>query len=135
MKRFFLVLAAVAAVVFVSPPLRSRAAPLVRPIANPFFAWTTGDRVERLAFEVGREAARRGEEATPWDFQRVLKRMYGSRHDARLDPWGNPYFMRASGGRFRVGSAGPDARRGTADDILSDPVDASGSRVVLPTAE
>lgn len=134
MRRLPLFLAALAAVVLISPPLRARAAPLVRPIADPFFSWTTRDRVDRLAFEVGREAARRGEEPTPWDFQRVLRRMYGSRHDARLDPWGTPYSLRSAGGRFRVLSAGPDRRRGTADDIVSRPVEAAvPSRGVMPS--
>jgi hypothetical protein len=47
---------------------------------------------------------------------RIEKRTYPSSLDAP-DPWGNPYIYEAEGGRFTLGSAGPDGAPGTPDDI------------------
>jgi hypothetical protein len=36
-----------------------------------------------------------------------------------MDPWGRRYYIRRRGDGFHVGSAGPDQRRDTPDDVLS----------------
>lgn len=36
----------------------------------------------------------------------------------RQDPWNQPYFGKVTAGGFRLGSAGPDGRENTADDVL-----------------
>jgi hypothetical protein len=36
----------------------------------------------------------------------------------RVDPWHQPYFGRVTGTGFQLGSAGPDGRENTADDVL-----------------
>ena len=36
----------------------------------------------------------------------------------RQDPWNQPYFGRVTAGGFRIGSAGPDGRESTPDDVV-----------------
>ena len=36
----------------------------------------------------------------------------------RQDPWNQPYFGQVTAGGFRLGSAGPDGRENTADDVV-----------------
>jgi hypothetical protein len=36
----------------------------------------------------------------------------------RQDPWNQPYFGQVTAAGFRLGSAGPDGRKGTADDVV-----------------
>lgn len=52
-----------------------------------------------------------------------------SKEDNAVDPWGNPYCLMLSDGKFRVYSKGPDRidDAGKGDDICSDPIDVSGS--------
>jgi hypothetical protein len=114
--------AVAALVVLVSPALRTRAAPHVEPLVNPFRRITVADRVNSLARLVEKEIHRTGEAPQPRDLAGILKRMYPGRDDAALDPWGRKFLLRRRAGSFHVLSTGPDRRQGTSDDILSDPL-------------
>lgn len=111
-----------ALLVLVSPALRGRVAPHVDPLVNPLRRLTVGDRVNSLARLVHKEVGRTGQAPQPRDLSRILKGMYKGREDAALDPWGSRFFLRRRADAFHVGSAGPDRRQGTADDVLSDPL-------------
>jgi hypothetical protein len=113
---------AAALLVLISPPLRTRAAPHVEPLVNPFRRISVDDRVNSLARKVEKEIHRTGEAPQPRDLALILKRMYPGRDDAALDPWGSKFLLRRRSGSFHVLSPGPDRRQGTADDIVSDPL-------------
>lgn len=113
---------AAALLVMISPPLRARVAPHVEPLVNPVRRFTVTDRVNTLARLVEKEIHRTGESPQPRDLSRILKRMYPGRDDAALDPWGTRFFLRRRAGTFHVGSAGPDRRQGTPDDVVSKPL-------------
>lgn len=108
-----------AALVFVSPPLRQRAAPVVRPLFDPLLRVTTKDRVERVAAFLEVEVRRTGEAPLPRDLPAALQRLFPGRDDTRVDPWGRHFYLRRRALGFEIGSAGPDGRRGTRDDVLS----------------
>jgi hypothetical protein len=108
-----------AVVVAVSPPLRARAAPYVAPVVNPFRRVMVKDRVTSISAFVQRDVHRTGLSPQDRDLPRVLRSMFPGREDAMMDPWGRRYFLRRRGDGFHVGSAGPDRRRDTRDDILS----------------
>lgn len=40
--------------------------------------------------------------------------------ESPLDPWGNEYWLTRQGAAFTVGSNGPDAVRGTDDDVIQE---------------
>lgn len=40
--------------------------------------------------------------------------------ESPLDPWGSEYWLERQGRAFRVGSDGPDAVRGTDDDVIQE---------------
>jgi hypothetical protein len=108
-----------AVIVAIAPPLRARAAPVVAPVVNPFRRVMVKDRVTSISTFVERDVSITGLAPQDRDLPRVLKAMYPGREDAMMDPWGRRYFLRRRGDGFHVGSAGPDQRRDTPDDILS----------------
>lgn len=108
-----------AVLVALAPPLRQRAAPHVEPALNPIRRLTVQDEVTRVSAFVERDARVTGVTPLGRDLPRVLRKMFPGRDDALRDPWGTHYFLRRRGDGFHVGSAGPDRRHGTADDILS----------------
>jgi len=63
---------------------------------------------EQLSIRVGRA------EGFPSDFEGWLRRDFSS---APEDPWGHFYYLKVGRREFTVGSMGPDALPGTADDI------------------
>lgn len=108
-----------AVIVAVSPPLRARAAPYVAPVVNPVRTVMVKDRVTSISAFVERDVRTTGLAPQDRDLPRVLRSMFPGRDDVILDPWGRRYFLRRRGDGFHVGSAGPDRRRDTPDDILS----------------
>lgn len=108
-----------AVLVALVPALRERASPYLGATVNPLRQIGTQDRVNSIARYVDRQA--RMSELSPQDrdLPRILKQMFPNRTDVMMDPWGQRYFLRRRGDGFHVGSAGPDQRRGTSDDILS----------------
>ncbi|MBW3570009.1 MAG: alpha/beta fold hydrolase [Gemmatimonadetes bacterium] len=122
-----------AVLVVLVPGLRQRAAPYLGATVNPLRQIGTQDRVNTIARYVQRQARNTGLSPQDRDLARVMKEMFPNRSDVMMDPWGRRYFLRRRGDGFQVGSAGPDGRRGTSDDILSSmqslPLRAPGRRV------
>lgn len=117
-----------AVVVGLAPPLRQRAAPHVEPVLTPIRRLTVKDRVDRVSAFVEVEARITGLAPQERDLARVLRKMFPGREDVLVDPWGTRFYLRRRGDSFHVVSAGPDRRRGTADDITSNqrPIPARG---------
>lgn len=113
--------------VALAPPLRNRVAPHVGFAIDPLRRATTQDRVNTVSRFLEREARVTGYVPQDRDLPRVMARMFPGRKDAMMDPWGRRYYIRRRGDGFHVGSAGPDQRRDTPDDVLS-------SKRALPTA-
>lgn len=105
--------------IFISPPLRARAAPVVEPVINPMRRVSTADRVNTISRYLETESRISGLAPQDRDLPRVMKKMFPGRKDAMLDPWGKRYYLRRHGDGFQVASAGPDRRRGTRDDVVS----------------
>lgn len=112
---------AVVVVVALVPPLRARAAPHVGFAIDPLRRVTTQDRVNSVARYVEYETRITGHAPQDRDLPHILKRMFPNRHEVVMDPWGRRYYLRRRASAFQVGSAGPDQRRGTRDDVLSKP--------------
>jgi hypothetical protein len=106
-------------VVALVPPLRARALPHVGFAVDPLRRATTQDRVNSVSRYVEYEARITGHAPQDRDLPRVMGRMFPGRKDAMMDPWGRRYYIRRRGDGFHVGSAGPDQRRDTPDDVLS----------------
>jgi hypothetical protein len=115
----FKLLIAATVVVALVPPLRARAAPHLAFAIDPVRRVTTQDRVNSVARYVEYDTRISGHAPQDRDLPRVFARMFPGRPDAMLDPWGRRYFLRRHGDGFQVGSAGPDQRRDTPDDVLS----------------
>lgn len=115
LKLLLLAVLVVAAV----PSLRARALPHVAPALNPIRTVSAKDRVNRISRFIEHEAARTGMQPQGRDLPRVVRTIFPGREDMLLDPWGNAFYLRRRADGFQVASAGPDRRRGTADDILS----------------
>ncbi|HEX6036863.1 hypothetical protein [Longimicrobium sp.] len=120
-----LVLAGIVVVALV-PQLRTRAMPHVAFAVDPIRRATTQDRVNSVSGYVEYESRITGHAPQDRDLPRVMARMFPGRKDAMMDPWGRRYYIRRRGDGFHVGSAGPDQRRDTPDDVLS-------SKRALPT--
>lgn len=106
-------------IVALTPPLRARAMPHVAFAVDPLLRVTTQDRVNSVSRYIEREARTTGHAPQDRDLPRVMARMFPNRKDAMMDPWGRRYYIRRRGDGFHVGSAGPDQRRDTHDDVLS----------------
>lgn len=109
----------VAVVVVLVPPLRQRAAPHVAPVLNPFRRVLVKDHVDRVSRFVEREVRITGRAPQDRDLPHVLAKMFPGREEVMRDPWGMRYYLRRRGDGFHVASAGPDRRRGTRDDVIS----------------
>jgi hypothetical protein len=114
-------LIATAIIVALVPPLRTWAAPHLGFVIDPLRRVTTQDRVNSIARFVERETRVTGHAPQDRDLPHILKRMFPNRHDVVMDPWGRRYYLQRRASAFQVGSAGPDQRRGTRDDVLSRP--------------
>lgn len=112
-----LLVAAVA--VAIVPPLRAWAVPRLGFAIDPLRRVTTQDRVNSVARYVEYDSRISGVAPLDRDLPRVFSRMFPGRKDAVLDPWGRRYYLRRRGDGFQIGSAGPDRRRDTPDDVLS----------------
>ena len=113
-----LLLVATVAVALV-PPLRVWAVPRLGFAIDPLRRVTTQDRVNSVARYVEYDSRISGVAPLDRDLPRVFGRMFPGRKDAVLDPWGRRYYLRRRGDGFQIGSAGPDRRRDTPDDVLS----------------
>ncbi|HUF14190.1 MAG TPA: hypothetical protein VMN78_13905 [Longimicrobiales bacterium] len=113
------------------PPLRSFAAPVIDPVGEklailvspvvdlvrtPFFEWKARDEA-RAIIKLMRDQEAIGQRLpTARDFDDFLRSRYRANREG-LDPWGVPYYVKYTGQRAVVGSAGADMEVGTADDV------------------
>jgi hypothetical protein len=117
MSRILGILVLVLAAVLLLPTLRERARPQIEWALTPVYRWEAKNRVNELHRVLTRERATGGQLPQPRQFQQFIVRTEGA--PASLDPWGEPYYLETTRTTIRVGSAGPDRVRGTADDIHS----------------
>jgi|DewCreStandDraft_2_1066082.scaffolds.fasta_scaffold00081_49 hypothetical protein len=125
MGRLLLVLVLAVGLVALSPPLRRRAEPYVRPalqrVLDPVYRWQTRSRVQELARYLAAQSAAGVDFPSPQEFPSLYRRLYPGENG--LDPWGHPYQLRAVDRNvWVVASNGPDGQRNTPDDIVSGPV-------------
>lgn len=112
-------LVAFAVLVAIVPPLRAAALPRLAFAIDPLRRVTTQDRVNSVSRYVEYESRITGHAPQDRDLPRIFAKMFPGRRDAVMDPWGRRYYLRRRGDGFHVGSAGPDQRRDTPDDVLS----------------
>lgn len=107
-----------AAVVVLVPPVREKARPHLQFAFDPFYEWSTRNRVAEIRDRV-KELDQLGRPIpTPREFATFLDRS-DFRENASVDPWGSPFYLQVTRAGFRVGSPGKDRVRNTTDDILS----------------
>lgn len=118
MGKILLFLLIVAAAIVTIDPLRERARPHVQFAFDPFYEWSTRNRVDEIKDMVREEDQLGRPIPTPRQFSDFLEGR-DTQRNAAMDPWGTPFYLVTTRKGFRVGSAGRDMERGTADDILS----------------
>jgi hypothetical protein len=117
MGRIFWILVLALVAVVTIPPLRERARPQIEFVLNPIYRWEAKNRVNEIYRVLERERAQGGSIPRPREFNAFLAARDGAA--AAMDPWRQPFFLVASRRTYYVGSAGPDRRAGTTDDIVS----------------
>lgn len=70
-------------------------------------------RLEAMANQLDARLAR-ADDLPGANFEGWLRRDYTG---PEVDPWGNAWYLQVARRTYTVGSMGPDAQRGTADDI------------------
>ena len=118
MGKILLFLLVVAAAIVMIDPLRERVRPHVQFAFDPFYEWSTRNRVDEIKDMVREEDQLGRPIPSPRHFSEFLEER-DMQHNAALDPWGTPYYLVKTRKGFRVGSAGRDMERGTTDDIVS----------------
>ncbi|HYR08524.1 MAG TPA: hypothetical protein VEQ60_12170 [Longimicrobium sp.] len=118
MSRILGVLVILLATVLLVPSLRARARPQIEYVLNPVYRWEAKNRVHSIQRVLERERSQGTALPRPRDFNQFLASREGQ--GAALDPWNEPYYLITTRRTFQVGSAGPDRRPRTADDILSE---------------
>ncbi|UCC84372.1 MAG: hypothetical protein JSW46_05430 [Gemmatimonadota bacterium] len=113
MKKFILLLVAVAAVAFLEPRSRARIMSAI-----PFPSQASDQRsaardLEQIAAYVQATATQSGGYPLTETFPNWLTQAELSAED----PWGSAYYLEVFPDSFVVGSPGPDSRRRTPDDI------------------
>ena len=116
-KILLLIVVLVGAVVMV-PDLREAARPHVQFAFDPFYEWSTRNRVSEISKLVKRADQMGRRIPAPGEFSAFIDRE-DFQENASLDPWGTPYYLVRTRGGYQVGSAGKDRQSGTADDIVS----------------
>ena len=111
--------------VVVNPDLRAKAKPYVQPALSPLYEWQATGRVNEIAKAILAQAELDRPLPTDRTLSEFLQHRYANEAAAR-DPWGTPFFLKSSRRSLTVGSAGPDQKVGTADDIRSDPIPLGG---------
>ena len=117
--KLLMLLLVLAVAVIVVKPLREQARPHVQFAIDPVYEWSTRNRVNdiknliKAQDQLGRAIPTQRELAAFLDREDVQR-------NGAVDPWGTPYYLVRTRAGFRVGSAGRDRARNTADDIVSD---------------
>lgn len=96
-------------------PALDRMGPRGESVATPLRVGIAKARVSGIVRMVASDYADRRGLPDERDFQRWLRARTSA--ERSIDPWGNPYWMERTREGLRVGSSGPDGRRGTGDDV------------------
>jgi hypothetical protein len=118
MGRLFLIALFVVVAVLINPTMRTKAMPYIQPALDPAYEMMARTRLKDIAKSMEAQAAVGRALPTEKTIGAFLKERYAT-SDAAVDPWGTPYFVKPKHDRVIVASAGPDRKKGTADDILS----------------
>lgn len=94
------------------PSTRAALMEKAAPVVDSFKTKITVRRLEAMADQLAARVNRG--EGFPSNFEGWLRREFASPSD---DPWGTVYYLQTRRDGFEVGSAGPDGRSGTDDDI------------------
>ncbi|HEX5725788.1 MAG TPA: hypothetical protein VFX98_10010 [Longimicrobiaceae bacterium] len=119
MSKLFPLLLLLVAVVVIYRPARERVRPHLQFAFDPFYEWSTRNRVKELRDLLVRQEQLGKQIPAPRDFPAFVE-AEDVQHNASLDPWGTPYYLRSTRTTYRVGSAGKDRQVGTTDDILGE---------------
>ncbi len=117
MTRILLVVLICAAALVVHPPLRAWVKPYGESVARPAYRQYARWRIQEITRLLEHQVESNRPLPGRSTFTAFLERGLGSERAAR-DPWGTPYFLKAEPFSIRVGSAGPDRKVGTDDDLL-----------------
>lgn len=106
----------------VSPEARAKIAPHTHWLLDPAYEWSVQGRLGQIAHSIDGEAAAGRPYPTSTETLAIfLQNFYGGTAKS-LDPWGNALFMTRDPQGLHVASAGRDGRRGSPDDLLSQPL-------------
>src|SRR5688572_19622406 len=97
------------------PKSRARMAEAAKPQIDKVKAKLVPRRLEAMADQLD-VRLQRGDDF-PQQFEAWLRRDFSG---AEVDPWENFYYSEQQRGGYRVGSMGPDGKKGTPDDIVVD---------------
>lgn len=115
-----LLLVCVAAVI--NPAVRAQAEPYAKPhvdrALSPFYEWSVRHRLGEIARALQAKASRGEPLPTTAEFASFLQSYYRDAK-AHLDPWGEPFYLRAERGAIRAVSAGRDNIPDSEDDVSS----------------
>ncbi len=112
MKKILVLLLVLLAAALLEPRSRAYLLDLSGPLGDRHRRGSAERALKRIAVDVQRAAARDG--AYPQaSFDRWLKQQKRNPQD----PWGSAYYLEVFADSFVVGSAGPDERKRTTDDI------------------
>ncbi|NIN71603.1 MAG: hypothetical protein GTO46_06665 [Gemmatimonadetes bacterium] len=113
MKKFILLLIAVAAIAFLEPRSRAHIMSAVPFLSDANNQRTATRALEQIAAYVQATATQSGRYPLTETFPNWLMQAELSAED----PWGSAYYLEVFPDSFVVGSPGPDSRRRTPDDI------------------
>ena len=124
MLKFALIFIVLVGAAFGIPQIRRHVAPPLEPVLGPI-GKKFGDPAKKVAArneagmllrKIAEEYNQNKEVPDPLRFPVWVKmNTKGSRKGA--DPWGKPYYMIKENRQLTIGSAGPDMKRSTSDDI------------------
>lgn len=103
-------------------PVTSRVKPLSDKVTTPAKRWSAKNEASALLHRLAEDDAQNKELPTPSTFQHWIRTSSKGGASGK-DPWGRPYYMVNEKHQITIGSAGPDLKRSTPDDIrVSAPV-------------
>ncbi|MBW3534116.1 MAG: type II secretion system protein GspG [Gemmatimonadetes bacterium] len=119
MLKIILVIAVLIGAALYFPRTRPIVLDAAAPVIDPVLSWQTRGEMNQLARDLEqRERASRHlpNPRTQWPPAWIEREYQGG--DATVDAWGTPYTYQLGRDSFTLTSFGPDAERGTDDDIV-----------------
>ncbi|GMV06334.1 MAG: hypothetical protein AMXMBFR53_26100 [Gemmatimonadota bacterium] len=110
--KIILLIVVVLGVAMAIPSTRATMMEKAAPVMDGFKAKLVPTRLEAMADQLEVRVGRG--EGFPNSWESWLRRDFSGVPE---DPWGNLYYLQQNRGSFTVGSAGPDGRENTPDDL------------------